>query len=746
MAAAQLPDMTRVEKAARQVGQMRYLCYLFAAGSVAVTVAVLRASVLETPPVVILALPILASAYLGRLGPGLTATAAAGLGAWMLQRGALGPARDTAVGLVALVGVGMTMTGVIEALHRSRRHARRSLRDSQRSRTLFVHAFSGSPSPISLSRADDTVVVEVNQAYLSLFDVERDRIIGHTLRDAGLVVENVDREATFRELRERGAMLVPDVSIWTPAGAVKIVTVSMQLIEIDGIAYALSTFIDTTDRKLAEAAARTSEAQFRELAESIHEVFWLTDPGNTRMFYVSPAYETLFGRKREAIYADARDWLQAVHPEDRARLGNILTVHAGTPRTEQCRIIRGDGTLRSVRINAFPVLDPAGAVVRIAGVVEDVTEWLVLEEQVRQTQKLESLGLLAGGVAHDFNNILAVIGANIGLLAETTQGADERELIEEVERAVGRATSMTRQLLAFSRKQVIEPIVLDLNTAIADTRKMLRRMVGDDVVIATSLEPELRPVRIDPGHLVQVLMNLAVNARDAMAQGGTLTLTTRNVQGKAGLEVMMAVADTGCGIPPEVKERVFEPLFTTKGAGKGTGLGLSVVHGIVDEAGGRIELRSEVDLGTTFEIYLPAVDAPVEKIEDVASAGAHGVEKIVFVDDDLYVRATASRALRSRGYTVLEASDAQAALKLLHDHGNGIDLLVTDVVMPTMDGRELAEAARRECPALRVLYTSGYADDAVLRHGIRLAEVAFIEKPFRVHALAGKVRQVLDAR
>jgi CheY-like chemotaxis protein len=231
-----------------------------------------------------------------------------------------------------------------------------------------------------------------------------------------------------------------------------------------------------------------------------------------------------------------------------------------------------------------------------------------------------------------------------------------------------------------------------------------------------------------------------------MAQGGTLTLTTRNVHGRAGAEVMISVADTGSGIAPEIKDRVFEPLFTTKGVGKGTGLGLSVVHGIIEEAGGRIELRSEVGIGTTFEIYLPVIDAPIERIDDVASAGAQGVERIVFVDDDLYVRATASRALRSRGYTVLEASDAQAALTLLRDHGDTIDLLVTDVVMPTMDGRELADAARKERPSLRVLYTSGYTDDAVLRHGVRQAEVAFIEKPFRIHALAGKVRQVLDAR
>jgi PAS domain S-box-containing protein len=734
--------MSRFAQILNRRGSVRLLCYLLAFAMVAVTVAALRALDIEPPTVVVLILPILVSAYLGGLGPGLVATATATAGAHRFLMNA--SASSHAVHLIALIVVGATMTGVVEALHRSRQRARASQRNSLQSQTLFAYAFAGSPSAMSLSRASDQVVVGVNQAYLDTFELERGQIVGRTMERAGLVIESGDRRAGFEELRSRGVLMVPDIAVRLASGSVKTVTLSAQLLEIDGVSHALSTFVDTTERKRAEAAARTSEAQFRELAETIHEVFWLTDPDNTKMFYVSPAYESLFGHTREAIIADGRDWMHAIHIDDRARLAQFVAIHTSAPRSDQFRLVR-DGTVRSIRINVFPVLDAAGTVIRVAGMAEDITEWLALEEQVRQTQKLESLGLLAGGIAHDFNNILAVIGANIGLLGETAQAPEDRELIEEVEGAVGRAASMTRQLLAFSRKQVTEPVVLDLNTAITDTRKMLRRMVGDDVVIATSLEPELGRVRIDPGHLVQVLMNLAVNARDAMAQGGTFTLTTRNVHGKAGDEVMISVADTGSGIPPGIKERVFEPLFTTKGIGKGTGLGLSVVHGIIDEAGGRIELRSEVGIGTTFEIYLPVVDAPIEKIDDVAVAGAQGVEKIVFVDDDLYVRATASRALRSRGYTVLEASDAQAALKLLRDHGDAIDLLVTDVVMPAMDGRELAEAARKERPSLRVLYTSGYTDDAVLRHGVRLAEVAFIEKPFRIHALAGKVRQVLDA-
>jgi len=497
-------------------------------------------------------------------------------------------------------------------------------------------------------------------------------------------------------------------------------------------------------RQCGEAAARARHAQFCELAESIHEVLWLSDLENTKMFYVSPAYEPVFGRPRAAIYADARDWMEVVHPGDRARMEGLVAHPTQAPRSNQYRIVRPDGAIRTIKIEVFPVRDASGAVTRIAGRAEDVTERVELEEQVRQTQKLESLGLLAGGVAHDFNNILAVIGSNTGMLHETCSGPEASELIGEVTKAVARGAGLTDQLLAFSRKQVIEPVVLDPNTVISDTRKMLRRMVGEDVVLATSLDPEAARVRIDPGHLVQVMMNLAVNARDAMAHGGTLTITTRNAASPTGPMVRISVADTGCGMTDDVRRRAFDPLFTTKAAGGGTGLGLSVVHGIVDGAGGRVELKSELGRGTTFDIYLPAVDPPAEPTEAVAATTSRGVETILFVDDDPYVCASASRALRSRGYVVIEANDGSAALTALRGQLAGVDLLVTDVVMPGMDGRELADSARSERPALRVLYTSGYTDESIVRHGIRHDEVEFLEKPYSVHRLAGKVRAVLD--
>jgi signal transduction histidine kinase/FixJ family two-component response regulator len=432
--------------------------------------------------------------------------------------------------------------------------------------------------------------------------------------------------------------------------------------------------------------------------------------------------------------------MDAIHPADRERLTAVYTSDK-VEYAHEYRIVRSDGTVRWIYDKASPVRDAAGTLIAIAGIADDITERRELEEQLRQTQKLESLGLLAGGVAHDFNNILGVITANANMLADAMpEGHADRELVEEIDGAVFRAAALTRQLLAFSRKQVTDPVVLDLNRAVADTRKMLRRLVGEDVVVRTSLEPDVGRVRVDPSALVQVLMNLAVNARDAMNGGGTLTISTRNTGGN----IMLTVSDTGCGMSPAILGRVFEPFFTTKPIGKGTGLGLPVVHGIVQQAGGRIEIESEPEMGTTFRIFLPTVDAPADPILDRIAIAARGQEKIVLVEDDCFVRAAASRALRMRGYTVLEASDGRVALRLLRDHKSDVRLLVTDIVMPGMNGRELAELARERMPALRVLFMSGYADDNDLRQSVQRADVHFIEKPFRIQAFAAKVRQVLD--
>jgi PAS domain S-box-containing protein len=708
----------------------RAVCYL-SAGALAmggvIVLELFHRTYSGPAPLTILLLPILIAAYRGRLGPGLLATGVTVIVASLFLERSPGDVTR----LAALLVVGVAMCALVEQLHRASVRAVTAQREHDCTAHRFVELFHASPVALSLSRLEDASVVEVNQAYLALMGVRRSGILGKAP-----VVSGLDREAAFAKLRANG-LVNEEMTIEVPSGRRNIMLWS-RIVDLDGAPHALSTFVDITERKLAENAARQNADLLREFADSIQEVFWITTPDNSKMLYISPNYERIYGRSCDELYRDPRTWLLAVHPEDRERVARPPAL----PSTDTYRIVRPDRSVRTIQINMFPIRDAAGAVVRMAGIAADVTDQQVLEEQLRQTQKLESLGLLAGGVAHDFNNVLAVIAANSNLISDVIPPDHrDRELVDEIDAAVTRATALTRQLLAFSRKQVVEPVVIDLNAAVTDTRKMLRRMVGEDVVIATSLEPELGHVRIDPGHLVQVIMNLTVNARDAMPRGGTLALSTREL----GDEVMLSLTDTGCGMPPEVRARVFEPFFTTKGVGKGTGLGLSVVHGIVQQANGRIELESAPGVGTSFRIYFPKVDAPADRIPDIAAAGASGSEKIVLVDDDLFVRASTSRALRARGYQVLEAADARDALRLLHDHAHDIDLLVTDVVMPGMDGRELVHAARTQRPSLKVLYISGYNDDAVIRHGVMHAEVNILEKPFPGHSLATKVRQILDA-
>ena len=478
----------------------------------------------------------------------------------------------------------------------------------------------------------------------------------------------------------------------------------------------------------------------RELAES-DEAIWLTNAANTQVIYVSAAYQQMFGRNCAALYEDPRDWIKALHPDDRARMTAFVSARPHESRRERYRVVLANGTVRTLDLRRFSICD-GDLVVSIAGLAEDISALLRLEEQVRETQKLESLGLLAGGIAHDFNNILAVISSNASFLLETASHTDTQvEVLNEINAAVHRGTAMTHQLLAFSRKQAIDPVTLDVNAAVNDTRKMLKRMVGDDVVITTSLEPDLGCARIDPGCFVQILMNLVVNARDAMPRGGNVTIATRNVGRQ---EIMISVTDTGSGMTKEVKARAFEPLFTTKDLGKGTGLGLSVVHGIVKQAGGRIEIDSEVGVGTTMHVFLPFEGTAHEQAVPVVTVATRGSERLIVVDDDQHVRASISRALRVRGYSVLEAADGPSALELLQSQGKMISLLVTDVVMPGMDGHQLVETARRGRPSLDVLYISGYTDDAVVRHGVEPQAVSILEKPFGSDALAKRVRRILD--
>ena len=523
----------------------------------------------------------------------------------------------------------------------------------------------------------------------------------------------------------------------------------------------LSLAQDITARRLAEEALRQSEERFRQIAESINEVFWLTTPDKHEIAYISPGYETIWGRTRDALHASPQSWMDAIHPEDRERVVQAAFANqmAGT-YDEEYRIVRPDGTIRWIRDRAFPVRDRDGQVVRVAGVAEDVTGRRQLEAQLRQAQKMEAVGQLAGGVAHDFNNLLTVItGCSELLLDVVGDAGEQRELIDEILKACTRSASLTRQLLAFSRQQVLSPKILDVNDVVQDIDKMLRRLIGEDVELTTVLHRPLGSVKADPGRLEQVLVNLAVNARDAMPRGGKLTIETREVNLTEGFPanrpgvapgryIVLAVTDSGVGMPEEVKRHLFEPFFTTKDPGKGTGLGLAVVHGFVKQSGGCVDVRSEPGAGTCFTIYLPRIDARDASGADVTEAGlrhGRGTEAILLIEDDDAVRALIKRVLHRYGYTVLEASRGSDGLRLAAAHPAPIHLLITDVLMPGLSGRMVAEQIGESHPETKVLYVSGHTNDNVLRTGVFHDAAQFLQKPFAPEALAQKVREILSS-
>ncbi len=622
----------------------------------------------------------------------------------------------------------------------------------------FALAFQANPSGNLLIRAGDRRIVEVNQAFLNLIGRSRDEVIGRLTTEFPITPSQANDRDAWDIVSATPSRLNVDCQLTAGDGSVRHAALSAQRLDIDGEAYVMAVLQDVTERIKSEESLRESEERFRQVAENIHEVFWLLDTADHHVIYVSPAYEEIWGRATASLRT-TEDWVASIHPEDRSRIRDAMRKQVLGTYDEEFRIIRPDGVVRWIRDQAFPVRNASGEVIRLAGVAEDVTARRHLEAQLRQTQKMESVGQLAGGVAHDFNNFLTVIsGCAELLLMSGADAPDAREILDEIRRTSERAASLTRQLLSFSRQEIVEPRVVDLNSVVIDTDKMLRRLLGEDVEFTTVLAPGLPSVRIDPGQWSQVLMKLAVNARDAMPRGGHLTIETANVTSTpsghslpgltSGPYVMLAITDTGVGMTPEVRTRIFEPFFTTKGLGRGTGLGLSVVHGIVTQSAGHIDVYSELGKGTTFRMYLPATEVRDDTVSSVgpSTAPAVGTETILIAEDELSIRTFAARALRSVGYSVLLAANGAEAIHIMEQHQGEVHLLLTDVVMPVLDGRQLSEALQARHPNLRVLFTSGYTDDAVVRHGILRAEVAFLQKPYSLDTLRRRVRDVLDRR
>jgi two-component system, cell cycle sensor histidine kinase and response regulator CckA len=525
--------------------------------------------------------------------------------------------------------------------------------------------------------------------------------------------------------------------------------------------YLLATIIDRTGRKQAETELRESEQRFRLMAENIQDVFWIATPEIGHTLYVSPAFGPTWGRSCEEVYRDHKVFIDSIHTEDRERVkSEVLAGHRqGTPWNHEYRIIKPDGVVRWIHDRGYPVRDDQGRVILFTGVATDITARKALEEQLLQAQKMEAVGRLAGGVAHDFNNLLmAITGYGELMRGKVFKDDPLYSYLENILKAGDRATALTQQLLTFSRRQIVHPQVVDLNRVVLDLEPMLRRLIGEDLDLDVVTDRSLGAVKADPGQLGQIILNLVVNARDAMPQGGRLTLKTAPVNFTVGCHnrfgltplgayVMLMVQDTGAGMDEATQAHAFEPFFTTKEPGKGTGLGLSTVYGIVKQSGGYLDLASQPGKGSTFTIYLPRLDAVAEppKARIPITASFRGEATILLVEDEDVLRALLAKFMRLYGYTVLEARHGGEALLNCERHQGPIDLMVTDVVMPQMSGRELADRLRPLRPEMKILYMSGYTEDVLVQHGVADLSVTFLQKPFKPLELARRVHAVLHA-
>ena len=526
------------------------------------------------------------------------------------------------------------------------------------------------------------------------------------------------------------------------------------------IRHALALSAEEHQRRIAEAAVRANEERFRALVENSSDALLLVNRDG-RIIYLTPSSQRHLGWLPSDM--TGRSILDFLHQDDRLLARARLTDALGRPGealAQELRFQHADGTSRDMEGMAVNRLNEP-SVGAIVITVRDVTDRKRLEEQLRQAQKMEAVGRLAGGIAHDFNNLLTAILGYCNLMLDEIPPQDPlRHDLEEIRQAGDRAAALTRQLLAFSRRQMLQPQIIHINALVQQMEKMLRRTIGADIRLVTALGADLEPVKVDPASIEQVLVNLAMNARDAMPAGGTLTLETAMVELDAaymelhaavvpGRYVMLAVSDTGQGMDASTRARVFEPFFTTKEQGKGIGLGLATVYGIVKQSGGYIWVYSEPDRGTVFKVYLrpsPSTTMLLHPEDDqLGTARTRGWETILVVEDEEAVRIVAREALQRQGYVVLEACHGLDALRVAERHQDLIHLMVTDLVMPHMSGRDLAQRLTEARPNMKVLYISGYTDHSVLQRDLT-PESAFLQKPFAPEIFMRTVRRILDER
>ncbi|HSN92631.1 MAG TPA: PAS domain S-box protein, partial [Anaeromyxobacteraceae bacterium] len=526
--------------------------------------------------------------------------------------------------------------------------------------------------------------------------------------------------------------------------------------EVDGVRKAVrfaGTTVDVTERVNAEMALRRLAAAVEQTPASIV----ITD-ANGVVEYVNPAYERTTGYSASEAIGRNANLIKSDRHDGEFYRGLWTTIAAGQVWTGRIVNRTKAGDLFTEDAVIAPVKDGAGVIRNYVAVKRDVTREIRVEQQLAESRRLESVARLAGGVAHDFSNLLTVVlSCAEALRADLeTRGTADLADVQEIRAAGERARDLTRQLLAFARRQVIEPVPLDLNALVRDAEKLLRRLLREDIVLTVRLGPDLWSVRCDPAQVDQILLDLAVNARDAMPDGGTLTVETSNVRvdhteaarhpdARPGDYVRLAVGDSGVGMAPEVQEHLFEPFFSARPFGQGTGLGLAAVHGIVGQSGGFVRVESHPGSGTTVEVLFPRSEAqPAERATPDRTVPAAGRETVLLVEDDPAVRAVTLRALRSGGYDVLVAGNGIEAMELLAGHRGPLDLLLTDVVMPGVNGRQVADAVRRHWPDARILFVSGHTDDVIAARGVLEPNVHLLQKPHSGSLLLARVRQVLD--
>ncbi len=620
--------------------------------------------------------------------------------------------------------------------------------------TLYQEMFATSPDGLLLIDAGTRRIVEFNDAACRQLGYTREEFGGLQLADYQAPGDSGEMDARFQRALREGATEFDTVQR-TKTGEIRHVHVWARRLARDSRLLLHAIFRDVTERRQTEESLHLQSAALHAAAEAIV----ITDLAGA-IQWVNPAFTQLTGYALEETLGR--------NPGELLKSGKHLpefyrdfweTILGGrTWRGEMINRRKG-GSLYHEEQTVTPILAASGTITHFVAIKEDITERLQLEAQFRQSQKMESVGQLASGIAHDFNNLLTVInGVSELLLTQMRRDDPVHADVQEIHRAGQRAATLTRQLLAFSRQQVLQPQIVNLGVVVAKMDSLLRHLVEESIDLVVVPASDIGNVKADPGQIEQVITNLVVNARDAMPQGGSLTIELENVtldeeyarhHGAVvplGPYVMLSISDSGIGMDEATRARIFEPFFTTKDPDKGTGLGLSTAYGIVKQSQGFIWVYSEVGHGTAFRIYLPEVfDPPESARPEVAVASPSGTETILLVEDNVGLRRLACRVLDPAGYAVLAAATGEEALRLLEEHQQPIHLLLTDLVMPGMSGRHLAEHLALTHPALKVLYMSGYTSDTLVRHGVLEAQVAFLSKPFTAVSLLQKVREVLDA-